>query len=220
MAFVNPIGPGLKPARVDMGVDYTGSGPLYALGGGTIVNVRNAGWPGGTFIGLKLDSGEYAYYAENITPHVNIGQRVQAGELIGTAVGSYPFIEVGWAAPPGSGETMAAAAGQAAPGSDPGARPTAFGVNMSEFIQSLGGPPGIVSGPVTGTLPPNWPITPGVGTTAGGMPGCVPLIYYVWLVTNAIRQTAKHRRHIPSRKRRDRKRKNEKRYKRGSGQAT
>lgn len=205
----------MQPARVDMGVDYTGSGPLYALGSGTIVNVRNAGWPGGTFIGLKLDSGEYAYYAENITPHVNIGQRVNAGDLVGTAVGSSPFIEVGWAAPPGTGETMAAAAGQAAPGSDPGAHPTAFGVNMSQFIQSLGGPPGIITGPVTGTLPPNWPITPGVGTTSA-MPGCVPLIYYIWLVTNALRKTQKCGWHVSRRQRRYRRRKDEKRHQRGS----
>ena len=88
MSFVNPIGKGLKSSRVDMGVDYTGHGSLYAMGSGTIVNVKNAGWPGGTFIGLHLDTGQYMYYAENIIPHVSTGQRVQTGDLVGTAFGT------------------------------------------------------------------------------------------------------------------------------------
>src|SRR5215813_9796044 len=147
--YVNPIGPGLKPARIDMGVDYTGAGPLYALGSGTITNVYNSGWPGGRFISLKLDKGPYAgkyvFYAENINPKVKVGQHVQAGQLIGTAVGSYPFIEVGWAAPPGTGQTMAAQTGQQAHGGDPGQFSTAYGVSMSNLIASLGGKPGILT---------------------------------------------------------------------------
>ena len=200
MSFVNPIGRGLRGARVDMGVDYTGHGPLYAMGSGTIVNVRNSGWPGGTFIGLHLDTGQYMYYAENITPHVSIGQRVQAGELVGTAVGSYPFIEVGWADPPGTGTTMAAASGQAAPGPDPGAHPTAFGANMSQLIQALGGPPGVISGPIVGTLPPGW--SAGNPTTTAAMPGCVPMIYFVWVVWCALHKAQKCGWHVSSRKRR------------------
>jgi peptidase M23-like protein len=186
---VNPIGRGLKSARVDMGVDYTGHGPLYAMGSGTIVNVKNAGWPGGTFIGLHLDTGQYMYYAENIIPHVHKGQRVQAGQLVGTAVGTYPFVEVGWAAPPGTGQTLAAAKGQAATGGDPGEFPTAYGKNMSDLIRSLGGPPGIISGPVKGGIPANsdLPNAGDVSTTGATMPGCVPLIYYVWVVFIASR---------------------------------
>lgn len=212
MVFVNPIGRGLRGARVDMGVDYTGHGSLYAMGSGTIVNVRNAGWPGGTFIGLKLDTGQFMYYAENIIPHVSIGQRVQAGQLVGTAVGTYPFIEVGWAAPPGTGQTMAAAAGQAAPGSDPGAHPTGYGVNMSNLIKSLGGPPGTISGPITGGVPPGF--DPGGISTTSAMPGCVPLIYYVWLVWCALRKAPKLGRKLPGRKRHNRQREDETRNKR------
>lgn len=216
MAFVNPIGRGLRSARVDMGVDYTGSGPLYAMGSGTITNVYNTGWPGGTFIGLHLDTGQYVYYAENISPSVRIGERVSPGQLVGTARGSYPYIEVGWAAAPGSGETMAAASGQAAPGSDPGARPTAFGVNMSQWIQSLGGPPGIISGPVTGSVPSNWPTPGGTPITTSAMPGCVPLIYFVWLVWCAVQKGKKCGWHVPGNKRRKRRRQNEIGVKRGS----
>lgn len=185
--YVNPIGKGLKSARVDMGVDYTGHGSLYAMGSGTIVNVKNAGWPGGTFIGLHLDTGQFMYYAENIIPHVHKGQRVTAGQLVGTAVGTYPFVEVGWAAAPGTGQTLAAQAGQAAKGSDPGANPTAYGVNMSNLIKSLGGPPGIITGPVTGGIPKNSKM-PTANKAAGGatLPGCVPLIYYIWVLRASI----------------------------------
>lgn len=158
--YTNPIGPGLKGARVDMGVDYTGSGPLFAIGSGTIVNVRNAGWPGGIFIGLKLDNGLFVYYAENLIPRVSVGQKVRAGQLVATAVGTYPFLEIGWAAPPGTGETMAAKTGQSNLGQsegDPGKFSTAYGVSMSNLIRSLGGPGGIVGSRIIGTVPKNFP---------------------------------------------------------------
>lgn len=186
MSFVNPIGKGLRGERVDMGVDYGGHGSLYAMGSGTITSIRNSGWPGGAFIGLHLDSGQYMYYAEDIIPHVSVGQRVQAGELIGTATGGSSGIEVGWAAPPGTGETMAAAQGQAAKGSDPGAHPTAYGVSMSNLIHSLGGPKGQISGPITGGIPASQAAMYGSGaaqTTASplsGLSGCTPLIYWIW----------------------------------------
>ena len=154
--YKNPIGPGLTPGRVDMGVDYGGAGPVYALGNGKITGVYNPGWPGGGFIALQLSdgSGRYVYYAEDISPAVQVGQAVMAGQLIGHATGS--GIEVGWAAPPGTGQTMAAASGQDKAGlahGDPGYYPTAYGVNFSNLIRSLGGPAGIVSGPVQGTHP-------------------------------------------------------------------
>lgn len=180
MAFVNPIGRGLKGSRVDMGVDYSGTGSLYAIGSGVITSIRNAGWPGGTFIGLHLDSGQYVYYAEDIQPHVSIGQRVQAGTLVGTATGG--GIEVGWAAPPGTGDTMAAASGQAAKGSDPGEFPTAYGVAFNNLVKSLGGPAGTVSGPITGGIPANQANLYGSGANAGGSLGnlgCTPMIYWI-----------------------------------------
>ena len=87
--YKNPIGPGLTPGRVDMGVDYGGAGPVYALGNGKITSVYNSGWPGGGFIGLQLSdgSGRYVYYAEDISPAVQVGQTVTAGQLIGHATG-------------------------------------------------------------------------------------------------------------------------------------
>lgn len=165
--FTNPIGRGAGPGRIDMGVDYTGVFDLYALGDGVITNVYNSGWPGGTFIGLKLDEGRYVYYAENIAPAVTVGQRVTAGQLVGRARGSYPYTEIGWAAPPGHGQTMADLTGQDRAGlgrGDPGAYSTAYGVNFSNLVKSLGGPAGITVPPVQGTVPASW----GTGTPAAG----------------------------------------------------
>lgn len=189
MAFVNPIGRGLTGERVDMGVDYGGHGSLYAMGSGVITSIRNSGWPGGTFIGLHLDSGQYMYYAEDIMPHVSIGQRVQAGQLVGTATGGGSGIEVGWAAPPGTGQTMAAQAGQQASHGDPGSIATAYGVSMSNLIKSLGGPAGKVSGSISGGIPANQTAMYGTGAnqTSSPLGGCVPLIYQIWVMWNACR---------------------------------
>jgi LysM repeat protein len=172
--YKNPIGPGLTPGRVDMGVDYGGAGPVYALGNGKITSVYNSGWPGGGFIGLQLSdgSGRYVYYAEDISPAVQAGQTVTAGQLIGHATGG--GIEVGWAAPPGTGQTMAAASGQDKAGlaqGDPGYYPTAYGVNFSNLIRSLSGSAGIVSGPVQGTQPGAAPAQTGNQQTGGTQAG-------------------------------------------------
>ena len=157
--YVNPIGKGLIPGRIDQGVDYNySSGPLYALGTGTIVNVYSSGWPGGTYIELHLadgpDKGKYVYYAESITPAVSVGQQVQAGQRVGTATGcSACGIEVGWAASPSTCAqgclTMAAVDGQRNAGladGDAGAYPTRCGVDFSNLIVSLGGRGGYTGG--------------------------------------------------------------------------
>jgi hypothetical protein len=194
--WTDPIGKGLQPARIDMGVDYTGSGPLYAMGAGTITNVYNSGWPGGKYIGLHLDSGQYMYYAENINPSVHVGEKVQKGQLIGNAVGTYPFIEVGWSAPPGTGQTMAAKTGQSAKGEaagDPGKYSTGYGVNMSNIIKSLGGPAGIMTpGGVQGSSG-SVPAGLASSTTATGaaLPGCVPLIGVIYLAVQSCKRTGR-----------------------------
>lgn len=221
---MNPIGKGLSGSRVDMGVDYSGHGSLYAIGSGVITSIRNAGWPGGAFIGLHLDSGQYVYYSEYIQPHVTVGQRVHAGQLVGTATGG--GIEVGWAAPPGTGDTMAARAGQAASGGDPGAHPTAFGVAFNNLVKSLGGPAGKVSGSITGGIPANQAAQFGSGAAqSGGLGsiagmGCAPLIGYVWVMSNALRKKKERRRHISRRERRYWRRENEVGNRSGSGQTT
>lgn len=193
--FVNPIGKGAGPGRIDMGVDYTGVFDLYALGPGVIKNIYNAGWPGGTFISLQLDEGRCVYYAENIAPTVTIGQRVTAGQLVGRARGAYPYTEIGWAVPNSTGQTMAAQTGQSSLGQsqgDPGKYSTAYGVNFSNLVKSLGGPAGITVPPIQGSVPQSWGTgTPASGTTdsaaAGDLiaaalaGGAVPLVMIVVL---------------------------------------
>jgi hypothetical protein len=206
--YVNPIGKGAGSARIDMGVDYTGVFDLYALGSGKITNVYNSGWPGGTFIDLKLDSGPYAgkyvYYAENIAPTVKVGQQVTAGEKIGHARGSYPYTEIGWASGSGGG-TMAAAVGQQNKAGDPGAYSTAYGVSMSNLIGSLGGPVGTITpGGIRGTVGAGYPqgsvfnanptatLDSATSSTDPTLPGCVPLIWLVYLVIMKLRKTKKY----------------------------
>lgn len=108
------VGQGLTVGRTDQGVDFSGRGQLYAPGSGTIVSAKTSGtgWPGGTFIVLKLDDARglpspMIYYAENIAPAVRTGQRVQAGQLIGNATGGPYGIELGWADPRIIGQALA-----------------------------------------------------------------------------------------------------------------
>jgi phage-related protein len=161
--LVNPIGRGLVPERVDMGVDYGGSGPLYAIGSGRIVNLWNHGWPGGGFIGLQLNppyGSGYWYYAEDVMPLLNrgihVGAGVTAGQYIADAIGGPSGIEVGWAAAPGTGTTAAHRDGQDRAGlahGDPGYYPTAWGMAANTLIGNLGGPKGLVRGQVQGGTP-------------------------------------------------------------------
>ena len=147
---------GLSPERIDQGVDYSGYGPITALGSGVVSSTYNGGWPGGTFITYQLSSGPAAgltvYAAEDIVPSVSVGQTVSAGEVIGTVYEGPDGIETGWA-DGGAGNTMAMSAGQFY-----GSNSTAFGANFSQLLASLGAPPGILqNNPPTGSLPSGWP---------------------------------------------------------------
>src|SRR5215475_8671640 len=109
----------LRPERIDMGVDYAGTGPVYALGEGVITSARTGtGWgppagaaPGG-FIGERLTSGplkgRYVYVAEGIQPAPGLrpGQHVTGQTVIGTMVPSATGIETGLAAAPGTGNAL------------------------------------------------------------------------------------------------------------------
>lgn len=159
---------GLQPERVDMGVDYGGTGPVMAVGPGVITNVYNSGWPSGTFISERMSSGpaagKYIYEAETINPRVRKGQQVNANTVTSYMHGP-ASIEIGWAAPPGSGLTMAAQAGQQAHSGDPGDVATGYGVSFNNFLKGLGAPGGIVSGRVSGKVPKGFNF-PGGGAPA------------------------------------------------------
>jgi hypothetical protein len=95
----------LRAERIDQGVDYGGSGPIYAIGPGTIDLYRNrndTGWPGGTFASYKITagpaSGRTVYLAENIdlSPALHAGSFVYGGTVLGTLVDASPDSESGW----------------------------------------------------------------------------------------------------------------------------
>jgi Transglycosylase SLT domain len=159
--YVNPLAhiQNLRPERIDMGVDYSGQGTIVAIGAGQITSLNNAGWPNGTFIEEKLTSGQYAgkdwYYAENISPAVQVGQSVTAGEPLGQM---FPGgIETGWSVGDG-GTTLAASLGQIPSSGDAGGWATAAGASASRLLQSLGAPPGVMQpGGPHGTMPAGYP---------------------------------------------------------------
>jgi hypothetical protein len=161
--YVNPLRAIKKliPERVDQGVDYGGSGPIYAIGDGVVLNTTNAGWPGGAFITYKLldgrAKGDIVYVAENVKPMVRIGQEVTPATVLGILEPAYPNLETGWAAPPGNGESLARAEGQWSAYDDAHNIPTAYGMNFSQLLAALGELPGTAKAKPTGTLPPSWP---------------------------------------------------------------
>ncbi len=158
-SYANPLRAinALDPERIDQGVDYSGYGPIYAIGDGVVLSTVNSGWPGGTFIAYRLSDGLagglVVYAAEDIDPLVSVGQSVTAGTVLGTMYEGPDGIETGWANPSGDGTTMAINAGQFS-----GANSTAFGANFSQLLVSLGAPSGVPQNePPTGSLPPSWP---------------------------------------------------------------
>jgi hypothetical protein len=129
-----------------------------------VLNTTNSGWPGGAFITYRLSDGParglVVYVAENVIPQVQVGQWVGVNTVLGTLVNSWPYLEMGWAAPPGNGDTAAAVAGQWTASADAHSWPTAYGANFSGLLASLGAPPGLMNGPVQGSLPAGWPSWP------------------------------------------------------------
>ena len=82
-SYANPLRSvnGLNPERIDQGVDYSGFGPIYAIGDGVVLSTANSGWPGGTFIAYRLTDGPanglVVYAAEDINPAGRVGQQRQ-----------------------------------------------------------------------------------------------------------------------------------------------
>ena len=156
--YVNPFAHAqVTPSRIDQGVDYSGTGPIDALGPGRVVLVStdDTGWGNGNgWISYQLTAGTYAgdyvYVAEGITPTVRPGDLVSAGWQIGVFNGH--SIEIGFAL--GQGD-LALAHTVYHEGAD-----TAAGRTMNTLLISLGaagghrdptscgGPCPIIGGPV------------------------------------------------------------------------
>jgi hypothetical protein len=137
----------LSVERIDEGQDYSGNGPLYAIGDGVIVSTDGSGWPGGTFILERVlngpGAGKFIYFAEDITPSVVPGQHVDSSTVIGTLNGQ---MEMGWATGLPQ-QTLAIATTGYVDGEQ-----TPAGIDFAQFLQSLGAPSG-TGGPTDGAGP-------------------------------------------------------------------
>ena len=152
----------LVPERIDQGVDFSGSGPVYALGDGVVIDASAdyPGWEGG-WVTYQLtdgtDAGLVVYLAEDVTPTVQIGQLVTSSTVIGDRVEGGGGIETGWAQASGlNAESQAPEAG-AIGGAGP--FPTTIGLNFDELLISLGvtAAPNRYQ-PASGLLPANYPV--------------------------------------------------------------
>lgn len=160
--YVNPFSHirGLTPLRIDMGVDYSGAGPVLAIGSGTVFTNSGPGWPGGGFVGITLDSGSLAgksyFVAESVRATVKVGQHVQAGQQIANMFNGPSGIETGWAT--GSGDQpLALTLHQQAPG-DPGGWTSAAGLSFDRLLVAVGTVSGIPQGTqVHGKMPAGYP---------------------------------------------------------------
>jgi hypothetical protein len=132
--------------RIDQGVDFTGTGPIAAVGDAEILATGAPGWPEGGGVLYRLASGQRAgqviFVYEGIEATVHAGQRVSAGEEIGTFVpgGS---IEMGFAG--ASGVPLSHA--EYNEGDE-----TQWGREMASFLTSIGGASGL--SPSLGQLSP------------------------------------------------------------------
>lgn len=140
--YADPFGRAkVQKGRIDQGVDFTGRGPILAVGDALITDVaaHGSGWAdkpgGGAYVEYRLtggpNKGKYIFVAEDIRPHVRKGQRVKAGQRIASFVaGAGRSIETGWAA--GSGRHAAAhghyVEGQATP----------EGNSFDDFLKAVG----------------------------------------------------------------------------------
>jgi hypothetical protein len=141
-----------------MGVDFAGTGPVYAIGAGVVIQAKAccSGWPGGGWITYELTDGpavgEVVYLAEDVIPTVQAGQKVTPQTEIGHMVGGFSGIETGWAMlDSGSAESQLAEAGGIG---GAGPFPTAIGMNFESLLRVLGVPAAPNLGdPISGLVP-------------------------------------------------------------------
>lgn len=178
-AYTNPMRSvqALGTGRIDMGVDYSGYGPILALGAGKVVRASNhdAGplscwgktcWPGGGIVIYRLSAGPFAgkfvYVAENIAVNVKEGQHVKAGQQIATLRDASPNMETGWASGQAS-ETLAFADNHQCTCGDPGGWSSIEGRNFNALLVLLGAPAGYLQSSVPQqSMPAGWPSDSGI----------------------------------------------------------
>ncbi len=133
--------------RIDQGVDFTGSGPIAAVGDAEILETGAPGWPEGGGVLYKLLSGERAgqiiFVYEGVEATVQAGQHVSAGDQIATFV-------------PGGSIEMGFADANGVPLSHDEyeeGRETESGKEMAAFLTSIGGANGLSLGQLS---PEKW----------------------------------------------------------------
>jgi murein DD-endopeptidase MepM/ murein hydrolase activator NlpD len=88
--YVNPFAQStnLVTGRIDQGVDFTGTGPIVAIGNAKVLRVGAPGWPEGGGVLYRLTDGPLAgqviFVYEGVDATVKAGQTVKAGEQIAT----------------------------------------------------------------------------------------------------------------------------------------
>jgi hypothetical protein len=176
--YVNPVRAvaGLQASRIDMGVDYSGSGPIAALGRAKIILAtdRLAGpegcWgktcvpPPGDMIVYRLLEGpfvdKYVYVVEHITITVKAGQTIRAGETVAILHQGSPNLELGWASGYGA-YTLAAARRHQCSCTDPGGWSSVEGRDFNDLMVWLGAPSGYVTSTAPNQhMPGGWPALP------------------------------------------------------------
>jgi len=160
--YLNPLRAisGLVPERIDEGVDFAGTGPVYALGDGVVTSEsQDSGWPG-WWITYQLtdgpDAGLMVYVAEDVTPDVQVGQHVTPATVVATMVAGADGIETGWAQQSAvSAESELPEAGGVGAG---GPFPTEVGVSFEGVLVALGVPAAPNLGQAaSGILPAGYP---------------------------------------------------------------
>jgi Transglycosylase SLT domain/Peptidase family M23 len=123
--------------RIDQGVDFTGTGPIAAIGDAEILKTGAPGWPEGGGVLYRLLSGQRAgqiiFVYEGVQATVHAGQHVLAGDQIATFVpgGS---IEMGFA----DADGVPLSHDEYAEGQE-----TQWGKEMANFLESIGGASGL-----------------------------------------------------------------------------
>lgn len=165
--------PGFQRERIDEGVDFTGTGSVYAMGAGTVTAIFTTLHPGiwwnsdgGNAVVYKLSNdpgngdaaGKTIYFAEYCPPEVAQGQTVTSSTVICKMAGGQ--VETGWALTDGTDEPAAGAQGYGT--IYPDGTAMAYGRNFSDFLKSIGAPEGVLSAStnpsvVGGSLPAGWP---------------------------------------------------------------
>lgn len=150
-------------AGVDQGVDFTGGGAIPALDAATVTDVGRASIiEGGTYpyVVYQLNNGPYkghfVYVAENFAPTVRKGQQLRQGQSVGRALGTYPYIEVGFNKSPTGWNAVAPLGGA-----------SAAGQAMKRYIYGLIGTAAPVTIPAGGTA---------TGGGGGGIVSHIPVV--------------------------------------------